>query len=153
MKISCFAGGWSSLRARLCDLCCSLRLHSIDIHRLMACQYTRDYFLNQRISNCCGISRHLRRTLFHFKLLVRPNDHKCNEAKEYPICPRINRRKPRERLVHSSETFRRSFLLYPIVQNFNQRKSKRVILPSILLTNARSIRNKFDELRLRIKRE
>ena len=114
--------------------------------------YDRNFLLWHRNSSCHGIPRWLRRRLFSFKILNRQPNHQCS-PKTFAINTRITRRIPGHQVKTPLD--RRPALVYPtllITNADNKRASKVSEQPTIMITNARSIRNKFDELLLTVKK-
>lgn len=122
-------------------VCCELQKSS----RQARFSYNREFLLQNRGQGCRGISRILRRNLFYLKILSR---HDCQVS--YPIPVRLSKGPRRKRSGSCSRNAPAILRRIAPLMTHKTRKPAPVLLPSVFLTNARSMRNKMDELALRI---
>jgi len=113
---------------------------SADSARLV---YSTSQLLRLRQQQCIGLPRNLRRQLF--SLGIRNKQHRCSRPQSIPV--RVTTRRSRAR----RDSRKRELLKVPLTPKTRARRTPPAALPtSIILSNLRSISNKFDEVSLRI---
>ncbi len=113
---------------------------SADSARLV---YSTSKLLRLRQQQCIGFPRNLRRQLF--SLGIRNKQHTCSRPQSIPV--RVTTRRSRA----SSDSRKRELLKVPLTPRTRARRTPPAALPtSMILSNLRSISNKFDEVSLKI---
>ena len=113
---------------------------------------SREALLKIRGTSCLGLKREIKRRLFYFKLLRSACS--LNHVSRMPIPVKITRRRRSTKQAEIPPDRQHSCLRRIPLQSRRQSKCNAVIsnpLPSVMLTNARSMKNKLEEISLRLK--
>ena len=115
--------------------------------------FSRAQLLAIRDRGCVGLSREIKRKLF--KLRIRRRDHQCvnEQFQRIPVCISKKRciHSEKEQSSYQGGSLRqRSLVRVPLLLHQRSPRPIRNILSSFVLSNLRSISNKFDEVSLKI---